>query len=628
MFCPLPGVQTFKMWVSTDSNVSQSFRLSIGARDNILTPDIARHGVQVRESAPSYLRFNFPKEDPRQRFVVKITNSSLATCTIVSLQEVHQSPQIFFDEESNVRFNSSYLTMLEKAAIIVRKEQFPQGFYLILLGKSDKAGCYKKHSPTTEELDNLNMNVTVIIESLQTGLITGDIIIDSIISVLTFYVIILGVFYAFNSLLDRYFGFELDGKYGRIETLTRKHRESIEIEQNKEDNTDVVDKGHMTNEIKPEKTPIRFRPPFWFYTQDEWHGNGEHELQPVNETSENILEDTTGSDGVDNANNSSLRSWVSLVRQPILPKKIQNPSDDKFRTLDHNCKTLKDIHRQQLRTNQFAWITAIAGIFYALPAFQLVFDHQNPHILGGDLDICYYNFFCIFPFGPFADFGHFFSNIGYCIAGLSFNIKVYLRHRKFKRISDDLEAGIPEQVGIFYALGGALILEGILSSIHHICPTSSNFQFDTTFMYLIAVLVFLKLYQFRHVDFVLTAQLVFLLIGVCLTLETVGYFTSHWAFWLFFISLYIIFMSLFVIKIYLDVKSFKKLFRTICMDTRPNISGMNPLPCMFVIIINIFMAIFFGVKRVPGVSRYLLLILMGNMLLYEMWYVYNKMSLR
>ncbi len=55
--------------------------------------------------------------------------------------------------------------------------------------------------------------------------------------------------------------------------------------------------------------------------------------------------------------------------------------------------------------------------------------------------------------------------------------------------------GIPEQYGIFYAMGGALSMEGILSACYHICPTKVNFQFDTTFMYVISVLVFLKVYQ-------------------------------------------------------------------------------------------------------------------------------------
>ena len=64
-------------------------------------------------------------------------------------------------------------------------------------------------------------------------------------------------------------------------------------------------------------------------------------------------------------------------------------------------------------------------------------------------------------------------------------------------ISQQQQEGIPEQYGIFFALGLALVMEGVLSGSYHICPTKVNFQFDTTFMYVIGVLLFLKFYQFR-----------------------------------------------------------------------------------------------------------------------------------
>ena len=44
-------------------------------------------------------------------------------------------------------------------------------------------------------------------------------------------------------------------------------------------------------------------------------------------------------------------------------------------------------------------------------------------------------------------------------------------------------------------MGLALSMEGVMSSSYHVCPTNVPFQFDTTFMYLIAVLMFMKLYQ-------------------------------------------------------------------------------------------------------------------------------------
>ena len=52
--------------------------------------------------------------------------------------------------------------------------------------------------------------------------------------------------------------------------------------------------------------------------------------------------------------------------------------------------------------------------------------------------------------------------------------------------------------GMFYAMGFALIMEGLMSGSYHICPNHSNFQFDTAFMYTIAILCMLKIYQFRY----------------------------------------------------------------------------------------------------------------------------------
>ena len=271
VLCPVPREQTLKITVSTDTPIPQNFRLTISIIDNLLKPDEAKE-VEVRPNAPSNLRFVFPENDSRDKFLVKITNSSLATCTIVSIQKAITCPQSFFDEESNICFNSSYQTMLQKSAIIVSKKQYPDGFNLILLGKSNNAECYKKHTPTTEELHQLSMNVTVIVESLKTGL-KFDIIVESITSVLVFYLVFLALFYALDFILDKYFGFELDGKYGKIETLVRKNTtEKLQnlVPEQEIESLDQNDGQVCQNELRPEKVPFRFKPPFWFYTQEPW----------------------------------------------------------------------------------------------------------------------------------------------------------------------------------------------------------------------------------------------------------------------------------------------------------------------------------------------------------------------
>ena len=96
------------------------------------------------------------------------------------------------------------------------------------------------------------------------------------------------------------------------------------------------------------------------------------------------------------------------------------------------------------------------------------------------------------------DFRDDFRDVFKCIDSRPRYKKLLKRRTKFADYSER-RRGIPEQYGIFYALGVALIMEGVLSGCYHICPTKVNFQFDTTFMYVISVLLFLKVYQFRWV---------------------------------------------------------------------------------------------------------------------------------
>ena len=149
------------------------------------------------------------------------------------------------------------------------------------------------------------------------------------------------------------------------------------------------------------------------------------------------------------------------------------------------------------------------GISYAIPALQLVLKYQDETEETGNQDICYYNFQCSFPLGGLTDFNHFLSNIGYVGFGLTFLIITKYKSWKYRinQLSNIIETengsfiihkvdrgskiffvsiskfqGIPQQFGIFYAMGVALMFEGILSACYHICPTNENFQFDTTFM--------------------------------------------------------------------------------------------------------------------------------------------------
>lgn len=109
------------------------------------------------------------------------------------------------------------------------------------------------------------------------------------------------------------------------------------------------------------------------------------------------------------------------------------------------------------------------------------------------------------------------------------------------------ECGIPKHFGLFYAMGTALMMEGLLSACYHVCPNYTNFQFgecppgsppptpgpptplsplcpppDTSFMYMIAGLCMLKLYQKRHPDINASAYSAYACLALVIFFSVVG----------------------------------------------------------------------------------------------------------
>ena len=301
--------------------------------------------------------------------------------------------------------------------------------------------------------------------------------------------------------------------------------------------------------------------------------------------------------------------------------------------------------------------------------------------------LCRYHGYGLFGIW-FEDYGHVFSNVSYIFCGIHFIILVYLRQRErrkaminlylekqkskesktcvppkqnsnenasrtihlAKKISQTIvdsisyedpaelpdkfkhrnveflnRCGIPEQYGIFYAMGGALICEGILSACYHICPVNESFQFDTTFMYIIAILMFLKVYQFRHPDLTARAYTIFLMVAITLIFEAIGYYWIYTpgVFLILFILTYLAFTMVFMnAMLFQGDRDWKKKLEAI----KINKEGVQ-VYFIVTLITNVSLAIFMLVKSFSNssiVSNYLLIIFMLNMTLYIFYYVLMK----
>ena len=145
----------------------------------------------------------------------------------------------------------------------------------------------------------------------------------------------------------------------------------------------------------------------------------------------------------------------------------------------------------------YSYITVIVGGLLMIVAGYFVFTNWHLMIQEGDRDTCYYNDFC-YRVSKYDDipFNLMISNLAYMIHGLILAISVmYMEAKLFSRYrnSNDLPPQYAFSMG--YAFAWALFFEGCFSLVYHLCPSKLTFQFDTGFMFVIAGLIVVLLYN-------------------------------------------------------------------------------------------------------------------------------------
>ncbi|XP_025103209.1 SID1 transmembrane family member 2-like isoform X2 [Pomacea canaliculata] len=285
------------------------------------------------------------------------------------------------------------------------------------------------------------------------------------------------------------------------------------------------------------------------------------------------------------------------------------------------------------------WILGTITLFYGLPAVQLVLTYQKKMNENGDEDLCYYNFECAYPVRwlgyEIRSFNSFISNIGYVFLGIFFLFLVFLRN--FLHTWDTLDIpirqnhnGMLKHFGLLYAMGFALIVEGVMSACYHICPTYSNYQFDTSFMYAITSLCILKIYESRHPDAQIKAHRHYFCMGVYTCFAVLGIiFDEHWGVWVLYASLH----GLCVIAVVIIVCT-KGIIEGDQHGNRCNCCNCCSCTChakcvfkvwlVLMVMFNLALAAYGAGKRKPDFATYLLIILLVNLLCYLLLHIVMK----
>ena len=193
------------------------------------------------------------------------------------------------------------------------------------------------------------------------------------------------------------------------------------------------------------------------------------------------------------------------------------------------------------RSRVYFYIVPLLSLYYFVPAIQFAFLAKQNEVSTGSQDLCYHNFRCSRPFYIFSDFNHVVSNLSYVMFGLAFMGLVKIKQKKLPYHCFDYEVktGILQQLSIFYAMGFSLMAQGFFSVCYHVCPTNLSLQFDTTMMYILCTLCFVKIYQFRHPDATANAYSIFMILGALVLLEALTLYSSSWWIFIVFLGFYI-----------------------------------------------------------------------------------------
>ncbi|XP_051255499.1 SID1 transmembrane family member 2 isoform X2 [Dicentrarchus labrax] len=624
--------QYFFVDVSTLSSTGTNYQLRVSRVESFTLQTDKKFSFTASPSQPQYFKYVFP--DGVDTVIVKVNSDMTFPCSVMSVQDI-QCP--VYDLDNNVAFIGMYQTMTKKGAITVQRKDFPSNsFYVVVVVKTEDEACggpLRFYPLRPDELIDAG-NRTKVLDVIVTPAINSEVYVMGML-------FCLGIFLSFYLL-----------------TLLVACVENKRMNKKRE----VFQNPADMSPAETGKTPASP------YEYGSFADNGS------TLSSEAITDSATSTD-----NNYRYLGQEPFKRRPILThlhhiairierslesvgrsrqESLSSVEEDDYDTLDdinsdkNIVRTKKflyvsDLSRKDKRVLSkkyqiYFWNIATIAVFYALPVVQLVITYQTVVNVTGNQDICFYNFLCAHPLGALSAFNNILSNLGYVMLGLLFLLIVLKRDIVHNRALvrnelSALECGIPKHFGLFYAMGTALMMEGLLSACYHVCPNYTNFQFDTSFMYMIAGLCMLKLYQKRHPDINASAYTAYACLAAVIFFSVLGvvFGKGNTVFWIIFSVIHILSTLLLSTQLYymgrwrLDSGVLRRMVYIVYTDCIRQCSGPMYIDRMVLLvmgnIVNWSLAAYGLIERPNDFASYLLAIAICNLLLYFAFYIIMKL---
>ncbi|XP_058490245.1 SID1 transmembrane family member 2 isoform X4 [Solea solea] len=612
--------QYFFVDVSTLSSLGTNYQLRVSRVESFTLQTDKKFSFTASPSQPQYFKYVFP--DGVDTVIVKVNSDMNFPCSVMSVQDI-QCP--VYDLDNNVAFTGMYQTITKKGAITVQRKDFPSySFYVVVVVKTEDEACggpLRYYPLQPDELIDAG-NRSKVLDVIVFPAINSNVYVMGML-------FCLGIFLSFYVLTFL------------VACLENKRMKKKRDEFENPADMSPAETASLLGKNGDGKTPASQ------YEYGSFADNGS------TLSSEAITDSATSTDNNYGYMERSLDS-IGRSRQ----ESLSSVEEDDYDTLDdinsdkNIVRTKKflcvsDLARKDKRVLSkkyqiYFWNIATIAVFYALPVVQLVITYQTVVNVTGNQDICYYNFLCAHPMGALSAFNNILSNLGYVMLGLLFLLIVLKRDIVHNRalVRNDLnahECGIPKHFGLFYAMGTALMMEGLLSACYHVCPNYTNFQFDTSFMYMIAGLCMLKLYQKRHPDINASAYTAYACLAAVIFFSVLGvvFGKGNTVFWIVFSVIHILATLLLSTQLYymgrwrLDSGVMRRMIYIIYTDSIRQCSGPMYVDRMVLLvmgnIVNWSLAAYGLIERPNDFASYLLAIAICNLLLYFAFYIIMKL---
>ncbi|NXE37917.1 SIDT1 protein, partial [Ptilorrhoa leucosticta] len=596
-----PSDQIIFVDVASMAPFNIAYELLVTRLENFQLETNKAFNFTASPSQPQYFLYKFPQDV--DSVIINVVSDAAYPCSVVSVQDI-VCP--VYDLDHNVEFNGVYQSMTKQAAITVQRKDFPgEQFFVVFVIKPEDYACGGSVPSSIHGDVNRTWNLQRT-KNLQVTIMPS----------IKKSVYVQAMFFSFLSFLSFYLGSVVVAFVHYISTDVKL---TVPL-----GSVSIAGSGMMTS-----SHPISATTP---------EGSSYGAIGAVYSR--------TGTQGrlLPRMGEGTFREHLATFEKKPQTTKLQFV---RFRLHFRE----KHLHNKGGKSERSArrdchWKNIITiAVFYALPVIQLVITYQTVVNVTGNQDICYYNFLCAHPLGVLSAFNNILSNVGHTMLGFLFLLIVLRRdilHRRAMEMKDiyTLDYGIPKHFGLFYAMGIALMMEGVLSACYHVCPNYSNFQFDTSFMYMIAGLCMLKLYQTRHPDINASAYSAYASFAVVISLAVLGvvFGKNDMWFWVIFSMIHVLASLALSTQIYYmgrfkigecHLGIFRRAVMVLYTDCIQQCSRPMYMDRMVLLIVgnlvNWSFAIFGLVYRPRDFASYILGIFICNLLLYLAFYIIMKL---